>query len=115
MAHVLIQLFTMFPNVDYVYIRARYHPGWDDAIDNSEWLAFFHLFTNVETLRVSGRLATQFARALDDFPSEMVTEVLPSLQFLMLEDADELVSPEQFVSLRQLRGRPVTIRDPRTE
>jgi hypothetical protein len=115
MAHVLIQLFTMFPNVDYVYIRARYHPGWDDAIDNSQWLAFFHLFTNVETLRVSGRLATQFARALDDFPSEMVTEVLPSLQFLMLEDADELVSPEQFVSLRQLRGRSVTIRDPRTE
>ena len=111
MAHVLIQIFIMFPNVDYVYIRAGNHPDWDDAIDNSEWLAFFHLFTKVETLLVSGRLATQFSRALDGFPSEMVTEVLPSLHFLMLEDAGQLVSPEQFISLRRLRGRPVTIRD----
>jgi hypothetical protein len=110
MAHVLIQIFTMFSNVDYVYIHADDDPGWDDAIENSEWLAFFSLLTNVETLRVSGRLATPFARALDDFPDELVTEMLPSLHFLMLEDADELVSPEQFVSLRRLHGRPVTIR-----
>jgi hypothetical protein len=78
--------------------------------ENSEWLAFFSLLMNVETLRVYGCLATQFARVLDDFPGELVTEVLPSLHFLMLEDADELVSPEQFVSLRRLHGRPVTIR-----
>ena len=115
MAHVLIQISTMFSNVDYVYIRAGDHPDWDDAIENSEWLAFFQLFTKVETLLVSGRLATQFSRALDDFPSEMVTEVLPSLHFLMLEDDDEPVSPLQFVSLRQLQGRPVTICDLRNE
>jgi len=115
MAHVLTQIFAMFSNVDYVYINAGDHPGWEDPIDNSEWLAFFRHFTNVETLHVSGRLATQFSRALNDFPGEMVTEVLPSLHFLMLEDDGELVSPEKFVSLRQLHGHPVTIRDLRGE
>ena len=109
--HVLSQTFSVSSNVDYVYIRAGNHTAWPNLNDKSEWLALFHLLINVETLRVSGRLATQFVRVLNDFPSEMVTEVLPSLHFLMLEDADELVSPEQFVSLRQLHGRPVTIRD----
>ena len=41
----------------------------------------------------------------------LVTEVLPSLHSLILQDPKELASTKQFVSLRQLYGRPVTILD----
>ncbi len=78
-------------------------------IDDTEWLAFLHLFTTVETLHVSGRLAGQVALVLEDVPGEMVAEVLPSLHLLLLDDDGPVESTEKFVSLRQLYGRPVTI------
>ncbi|KAH9166502.1 hypothetical protein EDB89DRAFT_2075785 [Lactarius sanguifluus] len=58
------------------------HPSWQRDIDSIEWLAFRRLFTTVETLHVSGRLASQAARALTVIPGEMAAEVLPSLQLL---------------------------------
>ena len=42
----------------------------------------------------------------------MVTEVLPSLHLLVFEDNDGPVdSADQFVSLRQVNGHPVTVID----
>ena len=86
-APILTQILAMCPNVDY------------------------RLFPTVKMLHMSGRLAVQVARALDDVPGEMVTEVFPSLLSLILESMDhkELISAEQFVSLRRLHGRPVTL------
>ncbi len=110
LAHVLGQVFAMFSNVGHLLIRASEdHPGWQDDIDSIEWRAFLHLFTTVETLHISGRLAGQVARALEDVPAEMVTEVLPSLHLLLLDDDRRVESTDKFVSLRQLYGRPVTI------
>ena len=91
---------------------------WHDDIDNTERLAFFRLLTTVEMLHISGKLEGQVTRALEDVPQEMVTEVLPSLRSLMLLDVDSDGPVEcagQFVSLHQLYGRPVTIRDTRHE
>jgi len=100
----------MFSNVGHLLIHAgEDHPGWQDDIDSIEWLAFLHLFTTVETLHVSGRLAGQVARALEDVPAEMVTEVLPSLHLLLLDDDRRVESTDKFISLRQVYGRPVTI------
>ena len=113
-AHVVGQIFAMFSNVGYLYIRvSEDHPGWQDDIDSIEWLTFLHLFTTVETriLHVSGRLAGQVARALEDIPGETVTEVLPSVYLLLFDDDMPVESTDQFVSLRQLYGRPVTIFD----
>ena len=116
---VLTQIFTMCPEVEFLHILVSDdHPGWDDDIDSSSWLSFFRLFPTVTTLHISGTFAAQVARALEDVPEEMATEVLPSLHTLILEleteeeeEEEELVPAEQFVSLRQLNGRPVTIRD----
>ena len=115
MAHVFSQIFTMASNVDSLFIFASHnHPGWeDDTIDRTEWLAFFRSFPIVKTLHVSGGLAGQFARALEDVPGEAVTEVLPSLHRLLFDNDKEWVMKhtEQFASLRQRYGRPVTIVD----
>ena len=112
MDHVLSQTFAMFPNVGHLFIRAS--GDHQDNIDNTEWPALFRLFTTVETLHVSGKLAGQVARALEDVPEEMVTEVLPSLHQLLFEDNSDdgwVESAEWFTSLRQLYGHPVTVVD----
>ncbi|KAH9013486.1 hypothetical protein EDB85DRAFT_2219201 [Lactarius pseudohatsudake] len=83
LALIISQIFAMCSNLEYLAVNAcDNHPGWHDYIDNTEWLAFFRLLTTVETLYIYGRSAAQVARALEDVPGEMVTEVLPSLRFL---------------------------------
>ncbi|KAH8982653.1 hypothetical protein EDB86DRAFT_2969936 [Lactarius hatsudake] len=78
-AHLVVitnQIFTMCSNLEYLAINASDdHPGWHEYIDNTEWLAFFRLLTTVETLYIYGRSAAQVARALEDVPGEMATEV----------------------------------------
>ena len=69
---------------------------------------FFRLFPTVMTLGMSGTLATQVIRALDDVPAEMVTEVFPSLHSLLFEFG-EVHPAQQFLSLCRLHGRPVTL------
>ena len=113
-AFILTQTFTICSDVDLLHILVSDdHPGWHDDIDNAEWLAFFRLFPTVKTLHLHRKFAAQVARALEDVPGEIVTEVLPSLHTLILEtwDEEELISAEQFASLRQLNGRPITIRN----
>ena len=113
MSHVLSQLFAMFSDVGHLFIHAsENHPGWQDNIDSTEWLAFLRLFTAIETLHVSGTLAGQVALALEDIPEDMVTEVLPSLHRLRFEDPNKRVeSTGRFISLRQLYEHPVTVVD----
>jgi hypothetical protein len=118
-AHVLGQIFTLCSGgVDYLYIKAgEDHPAWNSNIDSAEWPAFFRLFTTVVTLHIVGALARQVARALEDVPEEMVTEVLPSLHLLILQvpNTEEPTSAQRFARLRQLRGSPVVIGDPHGE
>ena len=110
-AQVLSQLFAMFPHIDDLYIDTNY-PHWHENIDNTEWPAFFLLFTTIKRLEIYGRLAGQVAHALEEVPEGMITEVFPSLHQLFLEDIDGHVDyPEQFFYLRHLYGRPVTIHD----
>jgi hypothetical protein len=54
-------------------------------MDDTEWLELLRLFTAVETLHVTGKLAEHIARGFEGATEEMVTEVLPSLLSLCLE------------------------------
>ena len=88
------------------------HVGATTSTAPNGW-HFFRLFpTTVKTLGMSGTLATQVIRALDDIPAEMVTEVFPSLHsLLLLFEFGEVHPAHQFLSLRRLHGRPVTLFD----
>ena len=104
--------------MDYLHIVAGDDPqGWHDDINSTEWLAFFRLFPTVKTLHIFGTFAVQIARALEDVPGEIVTEVFPSLQSLISQgpDSEEPPYAEQFVSSRRLHGCPVTIFNWRVE
>jgi hypothetical protein len=114
LTHLVERILAMFSSVPvgHFCIHANDdYSSWEDDIDGMEWLTFFRQFTPVRTLRISGRLAGQVSRALEDVPKEMVTEIFPSLQLLMLEGDGPVGSIEQFFTLRRLNGRPMAIID----
>ena len=116
MVHLLGQLDTMFSDVGHLSAHGdNVDLSWRGGRDSIEWLPFFRLLPAVEELHLSGGVAAYIASALEDTPEEMVTEVFPALHLLWLdednmEDCDEAMgSIEQFLSSRQLSGRPVTL------
>jgi hypothetical protein len=121
MAHLLGQLAATFSNVDDLFT----HGTQSSRTDLTEWLPLLRLFPGVETLRLSGELAVDFASLLDDTTEEMATDFLPALRLIRVvecgnEDEDEdwieqVGSMERFLSLRQLSGCPVTVINPEDE
>ena len=88
-------------------------PGWAEDIESSQWLELFHPFTSVKNLYLSTELAPLVASALQQPAEEGVTEVLPLLQNIYLEELKPLGPSQegigQFVAARQLFNRPVAV------
>ena len=88
--------------------------GWEDDIENSQWLEMFHPFTSVKNLYLSKKLATRVLPALQQLAGERVTHVLPMLQKVCLEGLQPLGPAhegigQQLVAARQLLNQPVTV------
>jgi hypothetical protein len=103
--------------VEHLYIEACLGL-WEDDIENSQWLEVLHPFAAVKDLHISREFTLQIAHALQELVGERVTEVLPALHSLFLEEPESelparLVQDQerigQFVSARQLAGYPITI------
>ena len=100
--------------VEHLYIRTEYlGMHWQDDIENSQWLELFHPFTAVKSLYISQDFATHIAPALQELIGESVTEALPALQNLFLEETRHSGPIQegigQFVAARQLAGHPITV------
>jgi hypothetical protein len=105
----------LVPAVEHLYIlkdgvrRLR----WQDNIASSQWLELLHPFTGVKGLYISQEFVPRIAPALQELVGERVTEVLPTLRTLFLEDpitfgpVQETI--EQFVAARQLANHPITV------
>ncbi|KAH9168468.1 hypothetical protein EDB89DRAFT_1991883 [Lactarius sanguifluus] len=106
MARLLDQLVPMLSNVVHLTVVGKHGRGLGD-----DMLPLLRLFPAVETMDVSRKTAGYaegyIASALEDIAEDMVTEVLPALHLLLLDDDDNKL--ERFLSLRQLSGRPVTV------
>ena len=113
---VLGQLVAIFSNIDRLSTNGNWleWSGMDD-LDSIEWLLFFRLFPAVEKLHLSGDVVPCITSAFENITEEMLTEVMPTLRLLWLDekirtgDARAVRSIERFLSLRQLSGRPVTV------
>jgi hypothetical protein len=113
----LEQVFTsFFPSiytVEYLNVGgySSWPSRWQDDIENMQWLEFFQQFTAVKRLFVSKELAQSIAFALQDLIGEGVTDVLPVLESLFLEEAQlsgrvrEAI--KKFVAARGLSYYPV--------
>ena len=88
--------------------------GWEDEMENGQWLELFHPFTSVKNLHLSEDVAPLVVPALQELTEERVTDVLPALQNLYI-DLFQTSGPiqegvGQFVAARQLSNHPVTVK-----
>jgi hypothetical protein len=98
--------------VERLYIREGSH-SWQDNIENGQWLELLHPFMAAKHLYLSKKLVPLIAPSLQELVGERVTEVLPALQSLFLEELHPSGPIEEaigkFVATRQLSGLPVAV------
>ena len=103
--------------VEDLYIEIR---GWrsvwkKDAIENTLWLQLLLPFTAVKNLYLSRELAPGIVAALQELVGGRITEVLPSLQNIFVEELEPSGSFQEnigrFVAARRLSGHPIAISD----
>ena len=86
-------------------------PGWEDDMENDQWLELFDQLTSVKSLYLSKQFVPLVAPALQQL--ESVTDVLPGLQNLYLEGHEPSESVQegigQFIAARQCFSYPVTV------
>ncbi|KAH9018183.1 hypothetical protein EDB83DRAFT_2528460 [Lactarius deliciosus] len=73
-----------------------------------EWLRLLWPFSSVRTLFVAATYAGHVSGVLEDIAGFPVTEFLPALDLLCLED-QPISSVDQFVTFRRDSGRPITV------
>ena len=93
---------------------------WDwrpeDNIGNHQWLELLRSFPAVKNLYIALEFIPSILLILQDLVGERVTEVLPALQTLFLEDSMLFPCPSGvqdvisgFLDARQLSGHPITV------
>jgi hypothetical protein len=91
----------------------RGRPHWHDDIEDSQWLEVLHPFTALKDLHVSREFVPRIAPAFQELAGERVTEVLPALQSLFLEEFSPsgpvLEAIGKFVAARRLAGHPIAV------
>ncbi len=104
----------LVPKMEHLYISDDFlPPNWQDDLENGQWLEVLHPFTGVKNLYLSWKLTRSIAPALQELVGERVTEELPALESLFLEElhpsgpVEEAI--EKFVAARQLAGHPVIV------
>jgi hypothetical protein len=109
---------ALIPTVEHLYILdAEFlRPCWQGDIDDEErslWLEILRSFTAVKNLYLYREFVPYFAGTLQDLNTESVTEVLPALQRILLEDpwlsGSVQENIKQFVAVRRLFSDPIDI------
>ena len=104
----------VLPMVERLYIRGNFSRlHWQDDIEINQWLELLHPFTAVKDFYICEDFAPSVALVLQELDGERVTEVLPALKALFLEDplpsGPILEIIGEFVAARELVGRPISV------
>jgi hypothetical protein len=106
---------AFIPKVErlYIYDNEYGRPRWQDDIEDSQWLEVLQPFTALKDLHLSREFLPRIAPAFQELAGERVTEVLPALQSLFLEELHPSgpvwEAIEKFVAARQLAGHPIAV------
>ena len=109
---------AFFPMVERLHISRDEEydePRWQDDIEDSQWLEVLQPFTALKDLHVSQEFLPRIAPAFQGLAGERVTEILPALQSLCLQELHPSgpvrEAFEKFVTARQLAGHPIALSD----
>ena len=108
------------PAVEHLYLdlhvlQEKHHRlSWQDDIETSQWLEVLHPLTAVKDLYICREFTPHIAPTLKELVGGRVTEALPVLQTLFLQEALPSSGPVQesiakFVAARELAGLPVAV------
>ena len=97
--------------------KERYDRGrrlhWPDDVDNTLWLDLLRSFVAVKNIYLSGEFVPRIAPALQELVGGRTTEVLPTLENILLEGfqpSEPLHEGiEKFVAARRLTSHPVAV------
>jgi hypothetical protein len=98
--------------VENLYVKFR-QSDWQDDVEIEQWLEICHPFTAVKNLYISEQFAQHIASALQEPVGEGVTDSLPALESLYLEErqppgpAQEAI--RKFVAARAFSGHPIAV------
>ena len=105
---------AFIPAVEHLYIADEYPKLlWQEDMESNQFLELFHPFTGVKYLYLSQEFGPRIAPALQELVEEGVTEVLPALQTIFLQEplpsgpVQEIIG--QYVAARQLACHPVAL------
>jgi hypothetical protein len=98
--------FNLYPDA----FMDEYEKSELEVLYDIDWLQLFRPLSSVRTLSVSGDLTRHVCDALENIAGAMVTEMLPALDLLYLDD-QPISSIQNFITVRQASGHPVTFID----
>jgi hypothetical protein len=114
----LEQVCTSLPRLStledlYIFEDGNYPPDWQDDVENTLWLDLLRSFVAVKNLYLSEEFVPRIAPALQELVGGRTTEVLPSLENILL-DGFRPSGPlhegiEKFVAARLLTSQPVAV------
>ena len=97
----------------YIYERQPTLPDTQDEFENNQWLDILRPFIAVKNLYVSEQFAPRIAPVLQKLVGGGMTEVLPKLQNIFLEELRPSgpvhEGIEQFIDARRLSGHNITV------
>ena len=106
---------VLVPAVEHLYIHEDgcAQLRWQDDIESSQWLELLHPFAAVKDLHISRGFVQRIASSLQELTQEGVTELLPTLQSILLEKTLPLGPVQEaigrFVAARRLASHPVAV------
>jgi hypothetical protein len=104
---------SLFLTVEHLYMTCPQLCGRD--IENTQWLELLHLFAAVKNLYLTGNFAQRIASVLQDLVGKRVTEVLPALQNIFLQELRSWnPAPQgiiQFFNARWHSSSPIAVSD----
>jgi hypothetical protein len=101
---------TLICSLEHLYIcdDELSRPLWKDDIENGQWLELLRSFTAVQNLHLSRELTPRIVPALQELVKEGMTEVLPALQCLCLEEQPSGLTQETILQFLTARPRSST-------
>jgi hypothetical protein len=97
----------------YIHEHSSLESSWQDNVDDMQWLELLQPFTAVKNLYLSKEFAPRILPALQELVGSRATEVLPTLQNILLEELAQTrpvqEAIEQFVAARQVTTHPIAV------